>query len=328
MVVSAQQTNKMTPNSKFEKLIRHPAVVCLVAMVCCALWGSAFPFIKIGYSLFKVNSDDVSTQILFAGVRFFLAGVLVVLFGSAISKKFLCPKAENIWRVSALSLFQTVLQYSFFYIGLAHTTGTKSSVLNSTGVFFAVVISCILLKQEKMSWQKIIGCVIGFAGTVIINVAGGDFGGGFSLLGEGFIILSSVSYAMSSVLIKQFSKRENTVTLSGYQFALGGLVMIVFGLASGGRLSGDIGIVGILLLIYLSFLSAVAYTLWGVLLKYNDVSKVAVFGFMTPVFGCLFSALFLKEGMAGNSLKTIIALALVCLGIVIVNINKKHSVCN
>lgn len=323
---SAQQQNKMRPKNQFPGL-KNPIIVCLIAMICCALWGSAFPFIKIGYRLFEINSDDYSSQILFAGIRFTLAGILVIISGSMISKKFLYPKRENIKCVCMLSLFQTILQYLFFYIGLAHTTGTKSSVINSTSVFFAVLISALVLKQEKLSFQKAAGCIIGFAGTVIVNLSDTSPDSAFSLFGEGFILLSSISYAVSSVLIKRYSQAENTVVLSGYQFVLGGLVMIVSGLAIGGKISEG-GIKGILLLIYLAFLSAAAYTLWGILLKHNDVSRVAVFGFMTPIFGCVFSAVFLGESSAGSGIRTMLALMLVSAGIIIVNIKKKGDKCD
>ena len=76
---------------------------------------------------------------------------------------------------------------------------------------------------------------------------------------------------------------------------------------------------GILLLIYLAFVSAAAYSAWGLLLKYNPVSKVAVFGFMTPVFGVILSALFLHEGQQAGGMLSVISLALVCVGIYIVN---------
>lgn len=302
--------------------LRNPAAVCLTAMLCCALWGSAFPFIKICCGLFEIGSEDYSSQILFAGIRFTLAGALVIISGSLISKKFLYPKRKNIKLVCMLSLFQTILQYLFFYIGLAHTTGTKGSIINSTSVFFAVLISCLLLKQEKLNLQKAAGCIIGFAGTVIINLSGTQFERSFSFLGEGFILLSSMAYAVSSVLIKSYSQQENTVVLSGYQFIFGGLTMIITGIFLGGKIPAG-SIKGILLLIYLAFLSAAAYTLWGILLKHNDVSRVAVFGFMTPIFGCIFSSLILGETLAGSGIKTILALILVSAGIIIVNIKRK-----
>lgn len=65
---------------KKEKILTNPWVVAVFAIISCALWGSAFPCIKMGYGLLHIGSEDVSTQILFAGVRFTLAGVLSIVF--------------------------------------------------------------------------------------------------------------------------------------------------------------------------------------------------------------------------------------------------------
>lgn len=309
---------------KKEKLLSKPLNVCLLAMICCALWGSAFPCIKIGYSLFSIKGGDYFSQILFAGIRFTLAGALIIAFGSIISKKILLPKKSSFLKIPVLALFQTVLQYVFFYIGLSNATGTKSSIINSVSVFFAVIISAVMFKQDRLTVKKIIGCVIGFLGVVIINFSSKNFDFNFNLSGEGFIIISSLSYAFSSVFLKKFSENENPVVLSGYQFTLGGIVMAVFGIIFGGKIT-QADFKGVLLLIYLAFISASAYTLWGVLLKYNDVSRVAVFGFMTPVFGCLLSALFLKEEITQTAFQIILSLLLVCVGIYAVNSKSKNK---
>ena len=141
---------------------------------------------------------------------------------------------------------------------------------------------------------------------------------GFRLTGEGFIFLSTVAYAFSSVFLKRYSKDENPVLLSGYQFITGGIIMCVIGLLMGGKVHG-FAAASTGMLVYLAVVSAVAYSLWGILLKYNPVSKVAVFGFMNPVFGVMLSALLLKEKGQAFSLAGLTSLVLVCIGIYIVN---------
>lgn len=69
-------------------------VIWAVATICCALWGSAFPCVKIGYSLFHIVADDTFTQILFAGIRFFIAGILAIIIFSVVQRKVLVPKAH------------------------------------------------------------------------------------------------------------------------------------------------------------------------------------------------------------------------------------------
>ena len=92
-------------------------VMCLLASVSCLLWGSAFPGIKIGYALFHIGALDAATQILFAGCRFFLAGLLVIGIGSLATRRFLLPKDASEWKHAfVISLFQTILQYVLFYL--------------------------------------------------------------------------------------------------------------------------------------------------------------------------------------------------------------------
>ena len=118
--------------SKLSKLY----IMVPLALLCCFLWGSAFPMVKIGYEMFSIAESDTASQILFAGIRFSLAGALVILFGSLIAKKPLYPRNKTeIGHCLLLSLFQTVLQYTAFYIGLAHTSGVKSSILVALNVF-------------------------------------------------------------------------------------------------------------------------------------------------------------------------------------------------
>lgn len=305
---------------KDKNFLERTFVVCLLAMLCCFLWGSAFPCIKIGYQMFQISSDQTMSQILFAGVRFTLAGVLVILFGSILSRKILLPKRSSFKNILNICLFQTVIQYLFFYIGMAHTSGVKASIVEASNVFLAILVANLIFHQEKLTFSKMLGCVIGFAGVILINLTGSGLEGGMTMTGEGFILLSAAAYAVSSVLIKRFSVYENPVVISGYQFMIGGLIMIVVGLAGGGSLHPT-SPASALMMLYMALISAVAYTIWGILLKYNPVSRVAVFGFMNPVFGVVLSALLLKEGSQIPLFQCVASLVLVCLGIYIVNRN-------
>jgi drug/metabolite transporter (DMT)-like permease len=296
--------------------MQKTTVVAIGALICCALWGSAFPFIKIGYRLMRVSSQDTATQILYAGCRFFLAGVLAIIIGSVLQRRVLIPRKEELPHIGCLALLQTILQYLFFYIGLAHTSGVKASIIDGMNVFFAVLVAGFFFHQEKVTVRKLFGCVVGFAGVVLVNLTGQGLDASFRWNGEGFILLSALAYAFSSACIKRFSAEHDPVMLSGYQFVLGGLVMIVCGWALGGRITQfSAGAAGVLL--HLAYVSAVAYSLWGILLKYHPVSKVSVFGFMTQVFGVLLSAWLLGETQA-LGVNCLVALGLVCGGIIIV----------
>lgn len=305
------------------KIFSKTIFVWLIAALCCFLWGSAFPAIKIGYKLFEISTSDTASIILFAGLRFLLAGVLTILIFSIVDKKLLIPSKKSVPKVALLSLFQTIIQYVFFYLGLAYTTGERASVIQGTNVFMALLISSLIFRLEKLKFSKIIGCIIGFAGVVLVSLDVFKQGANSSFLGELFVLFSTTSYAFSSVFMKKFSVNESPAMLSGYQFLFGGAVMIIAGALFGGKIT-TINIKAILLLIYMAMVSAVAYSLWSLLLKYNPVSKVAVCGFFTPIFGFILSALFAGDNSNVGALG-ISALALVVAGMIIVNYNKKSA---
>lgn len=308
----ASINNKEKPN-----FFRNPVVITVCALICCALWGSATPFIKIGYELLTPERNIPST-ILFAGIRFTLAGVLTIVFYSIARRKLLLPKKKNLKYIGIVSLFQTVIQYIFFYIGLSNTSGVKGTVASGSSAFFSVLIAGLIFKQEKLTAKKIIACLLGFSGIVLINLNGIEFTMNF--LGDGFVILSTVSYALSSVLIKTFSKYEDPVIISGYQFMLGGAVMSIVGLLFGGKVVIS-SPRSALVLLYLAFLSAVAYALWGILLKHNPVSRISIFSFTTPIFGTILSTLLLTEDSKTSPAILVIVLLLVSSGILLLNLD-------
>ena len=302
---------------KSNKIFTNPVFVTLAAIFCCALWGSATPFIKTGYRLmFPDGGPDLPSTILFAGIRFAFAGLLTVVIYSIARRKVLLPKRESLGIIGLISVFQTIIQYFFFYVGLANTTGAKGTILSGSSSFFAIIISCIFFKQERLTVKKIIACIVGFAGIIAVNLNGLDFS--MNLLGDAFVLFSGVSLGISSVLMKKFSGREDPVVISGYQFMLGGAVMAVVGFAFGGKIDLS-NPVGVLVLLYLSALSAVAYALWGVLLKHNPVSKVTIFSFTTPVFGVILTKLMLPDESQIHLVNLLISLVLVALGVFMLN---------
>ena len=308
----------MNDLQKKPSFFQSPIALILIALLCCALWGSATPVIKTGYELL-LPEKDVPSTILFAGVRFTLAGILTVLIYSVARRKVIYPKKENLPRVLIIAAFQTVIQYIFFYVGLSNTSGVKAAILSGSSAFFAVLIASLVFRQEKLSTKKIVACLLGLIGIVLINLNGLEFTMNF--FGDAFVLFSTISLSVSSVLIKRFSKHEDPVVISGYQFIIGGIFMVAVGIIFGGVMTLA-SIEGLLVLLYLSLLSAVAYALWGMLLKFNPVSKVTIFSFTTPIFGTLLSIIMLTESSGVEPLNLILTLLLVSGGIFLLNYQK------
>lgn len=299
-----------------EKKLQNPIVICVLALLCCALWGSAFPCIKIGYEWMEI--EGTGSQILFAGYRFFLSGVLTFVLGCLLERRILRMKRENFGVIFRQGVLQTTIQYVCFYIGLAHTTGAKGSIINASNAFISIVAAHYMIRSERMTWKKGLGCILGLAGVVLVNLEPGGFGGGFRFLGEGMVLLCTIAYGVSTVLLKMISDRESPMTITAYQTLIGSALLIVIGWL----LHGDVGVFtwkSAALLFYMALLSTVAFSLWTLLLKYNPVGKVAVYGFTIPIFGVLLSGILLGETIF--SVKYLAALLFVSGGVILVNRN-------
>ncbi|WP_318366722.1 DMT family transporter [Enterobacter sp.] len=286
------------------------------ATLCCLLWGSSYPAIKNGYEIFEIATDDIPSKIVFAGYRFLFAGLLLLLFAMAQRKPIARFSPRQYGQLAFLGLTQTSVQYAFFYIGLAFTTGVKGSIMNATGTFFSVLLAHFIYQNDKLSYNKTIGCVLGFAGVMLVNINHSLMDVSFVWMGDGFVVLAAFILSAATLYGKRISQTVDPTVMTGWQLALGGGVLVVGGYLTGGTLVVH-STTAVAILGYLTLLSSIAFALWSVLLKYNRVSMIAPFNFVIPVAGTVLSAIFLGENIL--DIKYAIALVLVCSGIWWVN---------
>lgn len=290
--------------------------IIVIAIICTFLWGSAFPAIKVGYELFDIAGNDVGTKLIFAGYRFFLAGIFILIIKLAMKESIFNINLKDIKEMTILGLGQTTLQYIFFYLGMTYTTGVRGSIINGTGTFFSIILAHFIYKNDRLNFNKVIGCVVGFLGVIIVNLGTSSvLEGGISFRGEGFIMLAAFMLSVSSIYSKKISQNKDAYILTAYQLSIGGLALTIIGYLLGGSLR-NFTFISTSLLIYMALLSSVAFALWSQLLKYNKVGVISVFNFLIPVFGTILSAIVLKENIF--DIKILIALLLVCIGIYLV----------
>ena len=287
--------------------------IVLLATLCCFLWGSAYPCIKIGYKLFNIPTNDIASKFVFAGIRFFLAGLIVLAIAVVMKKGIFSFSKKDILRISFLGLGQTSLQYIFFYIGMTFTTGITGSIITGSGTFVSIILAHFIYKNDKINKSKILGCIVGFTGVVLANLNNGSLlKSSFSFKGEGLIMLAALSLSIFSIYGKKITQKLDAFIVTGYQLAIGGFILVILGYGLGGQLVG-FNFKSIILLIYMALLSSVAFSIWTILLKYNKVAVISMFNFLVPVFGAILSAVFLGENIF--DIKLLASLMLVCSGI-------------
>ena len=299
-----------------EKIFTNKKYIILLAILCTFLWGSAYPAIKLGYDVFGIHSDDSYLKLIFAGYRFLIAGIILITIQKLMGKSIMPKSIGDFKGFMLLGFVYTLMQYIFLYIGMANTTGVKSSILGSLSSFINIFIVHFIYKDDKLSIKKITGCIIGFLSIIVLNFETGTINGSFKLMGDGLLILSALMGSIGSIYNKNLVKNNDVFVTTGYQLIFGSLMLIIIGKSAGGNLSVSSAESGILLL-YMALLSSVALVIWSTLYKYNKVGNITMYNFLTPIFGAILSAFLLGESIF--EVKSLIALALACTGIWIVN---------
>ena len=291
----------------------------LLASLCQALWGVVFPVIKKSYELFSISG--VGSTLLFASIRFMIAGVILLLLDTFMEKRFPVLDKKGYASVFMLGTIQTGLAYAFQYIAMISASSINCSILNGTGVIFSNIIAHFISKDDKMNGRKALGGVLGFIGVLVCFLWGGKLEG-FSLKGEGLMLLSILTFVTGTNLSRIVTTGIKSVVVSGYNLLVGGAELFILSLFLGGRI-GNGGLYGIMCLVFLSLTSCVCLYLWTALSSANSVSKVAVFQCINPITGAIAASLLLGENVFQP--KYIVSVLLVVISIIIITKGRKKA---
>lgn len=299
-----------------QKYLTKKWIVISIAIFCSILWGSAFPVLKVSYEELQMVADDTIAKVVLAGMRFLLAGLILLIGLLLFNRKALIVTRKQIPILVLFGIIQTALQYFFFYNGLANTTGMKGAILTSSGTFFTVVLAHYFYVNDRMNWQKAIGLIAGFAGIIVANW-GQEFQMSFQFTGEGYMILAALTGAIGAIMAKELAVGIHPFALTGWQLTIGSVLMLMFGLPQLQEGAMTFTPLGWSLFLYSAILSAVAFALWYSILKYNKAGEISIYKFATPVSGAILSALFIP----GEHFTILIigALVLVVAGFIAVN---------
>jgi len=298
-------------------IFQRPAWVVVFALTAAIAWGWAFPLIKVGFGAFGITTDMTGSKMLFAGIRFAAAGLIVLSVARSNGRSFKTSRPID-WRfILAFALMNTTLHYFFFYVGMSHSEGSRAAILNSLSTFLVVLLACACFKSDKLTSRKLLGCAVGFSGILALNLGGAD-SGRFTWLGDGMIILNAICGACSNLMTRGLSRRVDVFVGTGYSLSIGGLILIIPGLILGGTLP-QVNLLGISCLVALIAISAIGFALYNKLLSMNPVGKVAIYNSLIPIVGAVTSCLCLGEMF---HLKYAFAGGLAALGIYIINKGK------
>lgn len=305
------------PTGSTISIFQRPLWVMLLALTAAIAWGWAYPLIKLGFAEFGITQSMTGSKMLFAGIRFALSGLIVLTIAAITRRKFQVSKPTNWGYILAFALLNTTLHYTFFYIGMSYSEGARAAIFNSLGTFMLVLLACLFFKSDRLTTPKILGCIIGITGILILNVGKGE-SGQFSFMGDGMIMLNALCSAFAGLMTRGLSRRVDVFVGTGYSLFFGGILLIIPSLLIQGTLP-HITANGLTILGLLIGISTLGFTLYNKLISCNPVGKVAIFNSLIPIVGAITSCLCLGEPFYT---KYLVAALLATCGIYIINKGK------
>lgn len=299
---------------------KNKLTAALWAISCAVVWAFAFPLVKLGIEYFDIAANDTAAKTLFAGVRFFSAGIIILIIAKFRGISVKIEGTKNKLIVLLFGLVNTTLHYFFYYIGLSNQSGSRSAIINSMSSFILILSACAVFKEEKLTLRKIIGCILGFGGILMINI-GGDLLSEFTFMGDGMLLISSIFSAMGGLLTRIAGKKGHSFAVTGISLAFGGALMIIFGLIMGGALSVWT-FSGIIILMLLTFISVYGFSVYNRLICLYPVGEIAIFNSLIPILGVIFSCIILGETF---QYKYIVAGFVVSAGICVINFSHDNK---
>jgi drug/metabolite transporter (DMT)-like permease len=259
------------------------------AITCSVLWGSAFPAIRVAHQYF--DSAPLMNHIAFAGLRFTLAGFLVLMFTKKNWQNWQdCPKAGLL----LVMLFQVVFQYTLFYWGMKMAPAVLGAILISTGSFWWVILAPLVDKKESLNLKQFLLIALGFAGVCICLMNKYSTTGMQNLYGLLFVA-SCLCGIIAALLVRPMSKKVPAPFLAGVSLFSGGLILCLItyqeSLSMVQNMSWPLGA----LTVWLAIVSSAAFSLWYYLITLFDVPRLSGYRMMIPLFGVLESVIFLKD---------------------------------
>lgn len=278
------------------------------------MWSFSFPLIKIVL-------DDGFPPITLAAIRaiVFIPILIFLLFKHG---KNIITLTRDDWLIYlSIGLFTIIIPGILQNVGMKYTTASISSIIQTSGPIFTIILAIIILK-ESSDIKKIIGSICALIGTILLVISSDK---NINLLdmtvyGNFLILLSGISYAISSIITKRSLERKNPIQILGFSSLVGFIVLSI--ISSFERPLNIIINVSIetwfaifLLVIFPSF---IATLLWYEAMMNEEISRLVIFVYLMPVFAVIFSYILIGEII---SIQTILFAALIIFGVALAQKN-------
>jgi len=262
----------------------------LLVLSSVVMWATSFPLIKVGL--------DYAPPVTFSAVRYLIAALFMTLIlTSRKSTRGMIREYLGDWKtLTLLGLVGIALPNALLNIGLQFTTASISSIIQASGPVWTVIVAVPLLK-ESLGVDKVAGTVIAMVATVLLVTENGIDISNSTFVGNLLILGTAICYAFSGVITKVALRKHHPVETTGWSLITGSLILLALAPAEWGEsiaFTGDF----LIILVFLGiFPGALAFLLYNYVLVKSEVSTLALFIYLIPVFATIISIVFLGESV-------------------------------
>lgn len=279
-----------------------------------AIWGSAFVAIKAGLGTPANPAYFYDAPVLFAAVRYDVAGVLMFAYAAWATERIL-PQGRTEWVLVGIgAVFLIAGYHTFLFVGERGTTSAAAAVIVSLSPVLTTAFARVLLPGERLTVVGLVGMILGLLGVGILSSPDPS-----NLVGSRFELLvfgAAISFALGSVLARRFEGSLPIETMEAWSMLGGGVLMHVVSAARGESVMGVPPVEEALALAYLAIAaSAVGFLIYFRLLGRLGPIEINLVSYVAPVAAAIVGFLWLGEVIDAN---TVIGFLVIVVGFVLI----------
>ena len=203
-------------------------------------------------------------------------------------------------RIIAAALFGVALNMLTFFKGLSYTSPIMGAVLMVTTPMIVLILSAFIMR-ERMKKRKVLGIVLGLAGTISLILYGKSMiNAPNEMLGNFLVFINAVSYGFYLILVKKLMDKYNAFTFVKWIYTFGFIMVLPFGWSEfdaiiWGNFTADIWWKVVFVVVFSTFLT---YMLNLVSMRELKPTTVAVFIYLQPLFATIFAISLGKDDLS------------------------------
>jgi drug/metabolite transporter (DMT)-like permease len=284
---------------------RAKLIVCFAAVY--LIWGSTYAVASVGVHALP--------PILFGGIRFICAGILLGVTALALGRRFELDATE--WRhLVIVAIGSVLIPNGCTNWAMQYVASNQTAILNASAALWIALLATRGRRAHAIDRRTLIGLVIGFAGAAMIVWPRGSLDThnfGMQLL----ILVAVFVWSATTVYIRNVHSKLDLLSFSALQMFLGGLMMTGAGLALGEAAEWHWSSPGLVAMAYLTVASScIAYTAFSWLAKHTTPALVGTYSYVNPAIAALLGWWFLDELLGANQL---IGMAVMFVGVALVS---------